>query len=110
MSEGQANERQVHDPWRNAYDAVPRDGPAVFAADAAGIERGEWPRGRWLNPLAPTPKIERQLAEVFGPQAQPGEWIIVDQYQLGPVMVPEELSVRALHRFAVRARRHLKCQ
>jgi hypothetical protein len=95
------------DIWRKGYDAVPRDGPAVFAADAAGLDRGEWPWGRWLNPLASIPTLERQLAEVFGPDAEPGRWVIIDQRDLGPVMVPEVLSVRALHRFAKRARRRL---
>lgn len=107
MSEQRRTECNEEDRWRNAYDAVPRDGPAVFAADAAALDQGGWPRGRWLNPLASVPMLERQLAEVFGPDAQPGEWVVIDQHELGPVMVPEVIAVRALHHFALRARRRM---
>lgn len=92
------------DIWRNSYDETPRAGPAVFAADAASLERGQWPRGRWLNPLAPAVQLERQLEEMLGGPAEPGRWVVIDQQNLGPVMVPEVLSVQALHRFAVRTR------
>lgn len=48
--------------------------------------------------------LERQLEEMLSGPAEPGRWVVIDQVALGPTLVPEVLSVRALHRFAVRAR------
>lgn len=44
----------------NSYDAVPRDGPAVFVADAAAWDRGEI-RGVWVDALTPPGRVVQRL-------------------------------------------------
>jgi hypothetical protein len=102
MEQGQSREGSGsgRDPWLDAYDAVPRDGPAVFVMDTASPAHEGPPRGRWLDPTQPADVLHRQIGEVVGDSSN--GWAIIDQVGLGPIMVPEQLSLSALSRLARR--------
>lgn len=96
------NEQQprASDGW-SEWDAVPRDGPAVFIVDRRAWDEGTV-RGRWCNPLAPAHEVRAQIGELLGSEAAEQEWAIVDQVGLGPLMLPELLRADALQDSAVR--------
>jgi hypothetical protein len=95
--EQQPRNQEEHDPWRDAWDAVPRDGPGLFVIDTAAYDC-EQVRGRWIDPTAEPALIELQLQELLGRWPEPGSWAVVDQVGLGEVMVPEVLDLDAVSR------------
>ncbi len=94
-NEEQPSETKPHgrsrDGW-GEWNAIPRDGPAVFVVDMEIADRERRIQGRWIDPTETTEEIERQLAELLGRMPDEGSWAIVDQVGLGPLMVPEVLA------------------
>lgn len=78
-----------------AWEASPRDGPAVFVVDTAVFDQGTV-RGRWINPNDDPAVVGEQLAELLGRLPEEGSWAVVDQQGLGPIMMPETLAVPEL--------------
>lgn len=88
---GKASEVSGWDAW----DAVPRDGPAVFVVDAAAFDQGVV-RGGWLAVGADQAALHADLTELLGREPQEGSWVIVDQVGLGDLMAPETMTVASL--------------
>jgi hypothetical protein len=86
--------RTEHDGW-DRWDAVPRDGPAVFIVDTDAWSKGIV-KGRWCNPWAPAEQVREQLTELLGHEPADDEWAIVDQVGLGPLMMSESPTVTRL--------------
>lgn len=78
------------------WNAVPRDGPAVFVVDVEVADREGRVQGRWIDPTGTREEIERQLGELLGRASDEGTWAVVDQVGLGPLMVPEVLAATDL--------------
>jgi uncharacterized lipoprotein YddW (UPF0748 family) len=78
-----------HGAPANSYDAVPRDGPAVFVADAAAWDRGEI-RGVWVDAQTPPARVVQQLAEELGREVGLDELAVVDQVGLGAAALSED--------------------
>jgi len=83
------------DGWE-AWDAVPRDGPAVFVVDTAAFDRGIV-RGRWLAVDAGQAALQLELTELLGRPPAEGSWAVVDQVGLGELMAPEAMTVASLN-------------
>ena len=79
------------DGWE-AWDAVPRDGPAVFVIDTAAADHGVV-HGRWLMIADGQTGWHANLTDLLGREPDEGSWAVVDQIGLGPVMAPETMSV-----------------
>jgi hypothetical protein len=78
-----------------AWDAVPRDGPAVFVVDVGALDHGVV-RGRWLDARAEQEVLHGELTELLGSEPEEGAWAIVDQVGLGELMAPETMTVPEL--------------
>jgi len=87
-------ESEVSDGWE-AWDAVPRDGPAVFVIDTTAFDQGTV-RGRWLDVSAGKEALHDGLTELLGREPEEGAWAIVDQIGLGELMAPETMSIANL--------------
>jgi hypothetical protein len=79
----------------DAWDAAPRDGPAVFVVDAAAFDRGDVV-GTWIDPYDDARNVEQKLSELLGRDAEQGTWAIVDQTGLGRLMMGEAPSIEEL--------------
>lgn len=89
----------------DAWDAVPRDGPAVLVADADAFDLRNEVVGGWIDPSMPRPELNEAIAAVVGPLAfRAGRWVVLDQVRMGSVMVPEELSIERLGQLALHVR------
>lgn len=87
------------DRWLNEWECTPRDGPAVLAVDTATLDTHGTLKGRWLTLDQPPAAIRTDLAEALGyATVDRGAWVIVDQIGLGNEMLPEQLTIAALHR------------
>ncbi len=86
ITENAANEER----WQ-AYDAVPRAGPAVFAVRTALLDTGIID-GQWIDPTGTAEAVGASLAEVTGQPGELGGYTIIDQTGLGPTMVDEDLT------------------
>lgn len=84
----------------DAYDAVPRDGPAVFIIDTEALDRDDELRGAWLDPSCSPEALICQIEELTGRRSHDGGWAVIDQVGLGPIMIDEQPSVLALTAFA----------
>jgi hypothetical protein len=83
----------------DAWDAVPRDGPAVLVVDTVPFDRRGEIRGSWIDPTRPEPEVVRAVAAAVGVEAWENErWVVLDQVRIGSVMIPEDLSVQGLIR------------
>ncbi len=82
------------DGWE-AWDAVPRDGPAVFVVDTTAFDRGVV-RGRWLDVGADPEALHTDLTELLGREPEEGSWAIIDQVGLGERMAPETMAIARL--------------
>lgn len=80
--------------WED-WEAVPRDGPAVFAVDIQAFDQGVV-RGRWLEVTADQATLNQELADLLGRKPDAGTWAVVDQVGLGGLMVPETMTVTDL--------------
>ena len=78
-----------------AWDAVPRDGPAVFVVDTAALDHGIV-SGRWLEVTDDQDGLHAELSHLLGREPEEGTWAVVDQVGLGPVMAPEVMTVNEL--------------
>jgi hypothetical protein len=103
----EGGQRQPH--WLDAYDAVPRDGPAVLLA-TTDLRDGETPRGGWVDVSEDEMQVWRDVEAAVGAVAVgDGRWEIIDQIDMGPQMLPDQLSLSELCRAGIRAaarRRH----
>lgn len=77
------------------WEAVPRDGPAVFAVDSRALDEGVI-RGRWLDVHADQVTLRKELGELLGQGPEAGAWVVVDQVGLGELMAPETMTVTDL--------------
>lgn len=77
----------------DGYDAVPRDGPAVFLANVAALERGEL-SGTWVRLDQPATQLVSALAHLIGDR--PDHWAVVDQVGAGSTAVDEDASIDEL--------------
>ena len=84
-----------------AWEHPPEHGPAVFITDRQALETTGRPLGGWIDPTSEPEVLAVAVEHTVGPDAaEQGAWVITDQLDLGPVMLPEELSVSGLHRIA----------
>ena len=89
----------------DGYDAVPRDGPAVFVADTAKLDRGEL-HGRWIGLDRSAADIATHISAVTNRSPIDGGWAVIDQTRLGGTMCDEHISFDGLSRLA-RLHRHV---
>lgn len=80
----------------NEWDAVPRDGPAVFVIDTRAFDEEGTIHGRWLDPTLGPGVLHLQVTELLGREPEEGTWAIVDQVGLGKLMAPESVSIAEL--------------
>jgi hypothetical protein len=90
------NKNGLNSGWE-AWDAVPRDGPAVFVVDTDALDRHQCLRGRWLDLAASPEIIDTALGELLGRPVEEAGWAIVDQIGLGPRMAPQVVSGTELY-------------
>ncbi|MEA3078203.1 MAG: hypothetical protein QOF60_3111 [Actinomycetota bacterium] len=90
------HESEVTSPGWDAWDAAPRDGPAIFAVDAQALDEEQRLHGVWLKLQSPPDKLRQQLQELLGRTPESGTWAIIDQIGLGQAMVPETMSFTEL--------------
>jgi hypothetical protein len=83
----------------DGYDAVPRDGPAVFVADTTKLDHGEL-HGRWIGLDQPTADIATEISRVTERSPIDGGWAVVDQTRLGATMCDEAITFDGLTRLA----------
>ncbi len=76
----------------DAWDAIPRDGPAVFVLDVHRLDAGTV-HGAWLS--VDPERFTAGLRALLGRSALNG-WAIVDQVGLGERMIPEHFPLDAL--------------
>lgn len=96
---GQHHNESGSDLAIDAYDAVPRDGPAVFVADIARLDRGEL-HGQWIGLDQSAADIAENISRVTERSPVDGSWAIVDQCRLGSTMCDEDLTFDGLTRLA----------
>ncbi len=84
-----------NDSGWEAWEAAPRDGPAVFIVDAEAWDQGVI-RGRWCDPYLPVEQITEQVEALLGRPTTDGSWAIVDQVGLGGRMMEEQSPLEAL--------------
>lgn len=87
--------------WSDAWEHPPEVGPAVFVAERRALDANGMLLGGWVDPTRQPEDLAAAVEHAVGPYAADrGTWVVIDQIGLGPVMMPEELSVAALHRIA----------
>jgi len=89
------NNNHAHETGWEAWDAVPRDGPAVFIVDTRALDQEGQLRGRWISLEQDETAIVSCIEGVLGRPPDDG-WAIVDQVGLGRRMVPADLTVGEL--------------
>lgn len=85
-----------HDRGWAAWEAAPRDGPAVFVIDAPRLDKHGELRGIWLDPTVGASTFALGIAKLLGRAPTTGEWAIVDQIGLGGDMLPESFELPEL--------------
>lgn len=88
-----------HDPSVDAYDAVPRDGPAIFIARTNGHETSQPIGGRWVDLRLGESALRAELAD--HPSA--AGWFVLDQLDCGPEMIPEHPTPEELRALIAQA-------
>lgn len=83
--------REINEGW-DAWNAVPRDGPAVFVVDLQAMETQGRVHGRWMNPMRKSEEVTAELREVLGREPDVNTWAVIDQVDLGPRMIPDTLA------------------
>lgn len=86
-------------PPADAYDAVPRDGPAIFIARSGGQEANPPIEGRWVDLRLGESALRAELA---GHPSVAG-WVVLDQLDCGPEMIPEQPTPDELRALIARA-------
>lgn len=89
---------QVMAADRQGYDAVPRDGPAVFVADVKVFDESGDYVGRWIRLDRSSREVQEELRAMVSGQAE--RFAIIDQVDMGPVMVDEYASLPELLQLA----------
>ncbi len=101
----------IHQPEQNrpggtrhmvdAWEHPPEHGPAVLVVDTAVHDRSGQRWGQWIDPTQHPLALERSIEDTVGiATTEQNGWAVLDQVRLGGTMIPEQLSVHALHRFA----------
>ncbi len=90
--EGEAGALAQTDGWR-AWEAAPRDGPAIFVIDTSMFDDHGELRGCWLDPNMAPEVLYEQVRALLGREPVEGSWAVIDQVGLGPLMLPETLGV-----------------
>jgi hypothetical protein len=85
LNEGRSHEHA--DGWW-LYDAVPRDGPALYVVLADTWDRGDV-TGLWIRPDSPTECVVELLSSLTDRQLTLDDLRVVDQVGLGQAMVDE---------------------
>jgi len=80
-----------------AWEAAPRDGPAVFVIDAPRLDKHSEVRGAWIDPTTGSATFGLEVAKLLGRAPSPDEWAIVDQIGLGERMLPENFELPELN-------------
>lgn len=88
-----------HDVALDSYEAVPRDGPAVFVADTTKLDQGEL-HGKWIGLDQSAADIAENISRVTDRSPIDGGWAIVDQSRLGATMCDEDITFDGLTRLA----------
>jgi hypothetical protein len=87
--------------WADTWEHPPEHGPAVFVAERRALDTTGMLLGGWVNPTSEPEILASAIEQAVGTYAADrGTWIVTDQIDLGHVMLPEELTVTALHRIA----------
>lgn len=77
--------------WRpeaaDGHDAVPRDGPAIYLADAAVLHAGRL-IGRWVRLDTPLAEVAEEVGQLVG--ERPDNWVVIDQVGIGEAMLDEQ--------------------
>ena len=90
MSEGRDSKQGGENSERwNAWDAVPRDGPAIFLVETKAFDQGQV-QGVWIRQHAEQDLQREQLIELSAFTAT-GQYAVIDQIGLS-VMMPEHFS------------------
>lgn len=101
MNESTPPDQQTSVDWMDTWEHPPVRGPAVFVADRRTLDDFGSLWGGWVDPTQPPEALAAAIEQTVGPAAAAKEaWVITDQLDLGSTMIPEQLSVRALHRYA----------
>lgn len=95
-------EREINEGWE-AWNAVPRDGPAVFVVDLQALETEGRVHGRWLNTMRDAEDVTAELREVLGREPIVNTWAVIDQVGLGRRMIPDTLAPEELPEAALEA-------
>ena len=72
----------------HGWDAVPRDGPAVFIANGETLAGTSGPEGAWVRLDRTRQEVAADLGRLIGSAGQT-HWLVFDQVGLGPIMVDE---------------------
>src|SRR5262245_17302404 len=81
----------------DAWEAAPRDGPAVFVIDAPRLDTHGELRGAWIDPTVGTATVALEIAKLLGRKPNIGEWAIIDQIGLGAEMLAETFNLSDLN-------------
>ncbi len=104
MKQPTSPEQSVAPGGTDAWEHPPKRGPAVFIADLRTLRDHGNMSGGWLDPTQTPQNLETAIEQAVGAVAASQEtWVVTDQLDLGPTMIPERLSVAALHRIACAA-------
>lgn len=99
MNQPTAPERGID--WADTWEHPPKHGPAVFIAERRALDTTGVLLGGWVNPTSEPEILAKAIEQAVGTYASDrGTWVVTDQIDLGHVMLPEELTVTALHRIA----------
>lgn len=79
------------------FDAVPRDGPAVFIVNRAAFDRGELVGG-WLPVSDDVEAMTTAVEDIIGDTIESSRrsWIIIDQIDMGGTMIDEDAPLDTL--------------
>lgn len=84
----------------DTWDRVPRDGPLIMVTAGNGEKQDS---RQWIDPIRPLEEVRIDVRSAVGDQAFFGDdWAVIDQIGLGSTMIPEHLSIEALHAEAQR--------
>jgi hypothetical protein len=76
------------------YDAVPRDGPAIYVVAAETWDQGDV-TGIWIELESPTDKVVELLSAVAGRALELDDLRVVDQVGVGKLMLDEQCLTEA---------------
>jgi len=87
--------------WTNTWEHPPLAERAVFVADRHALDEFGSLWGGWVDPTQAPEGLETAIEQTVGTVAVSRQaWVVTDQIGMGSAMIPEQLSVSALHRFA----------